>query len=82
MMRACLTMLLLSVAGVAVAEQPKPVASRDKIVCKRFTETGSLVRGYRVCKSKAEWERDRDLLRASVTGGGPCNKQVTGAGAC
>lgn len=31
----------------------------DKIVCKRFVRIGSLVDGYRTCKTKREWERER-----------------------
>lgn len=31
----------------------------DKIVCKRFVRVGSLVDGYRTCKTKKEWERER-----------------------
>jgi hypothetical protein len=31
----------------------------DKIVCKRFVRIGSLVDGYRTCKTKKEWERER-----------------------
>jgi hypothetical protein len=35
----------------------------DKIVCKRFVRIGSLVDGYRTCKTKKEWERERENLR-------------------
>jgi hypothetical protein len=35
----------------------------DKIVCKRFARTGSLADSYRTCKTKAEWERERENLR-------------------
>lgn len=31
----------------------------DKIVCKRFVRIGSLVDGYRSCKTNREWERER-----------------------
>lgn len=39
-------------------------SDRDKMVCKRFLETGSLVRGHRVCKTKWEWEQERLNIRA------------------
>ena len=42
----------------------KSADPRDKIICKRFVETGSLVRGYRTCKTKADWDRERDNIRA------------------
>jgi hypothetical protein len=46
------------------ADTPERVADAgDKIVCKRFAKTGSLVDSYRTCKTKAEWERERDNLR-------------------
>jgi hypothetical protein len=49
-------------AGETAAGNP------DKIVCKRFVRIGSLVDGYRTCKTKKEWERERaehqDLSKA------------------
>ena len=35
----------------------------SKVICKRFLETGSLVSGYKICKTKADWEKGRDRLR-------------------
>lgn len=37
----------------------KAAGNPDKIVCKRFVRIGSLVDGYRTCKTKKEWERER-----------------------
>lgn len=56
------------VAGPAMAAKEKDAPeksadARDKMVCKRFLETGSLVKGHRVCKTKAEWERERENLQ-------------------
>lgn len=39
----------------------------NKVICKRFLETGSLVRGYRMCKTKADWEKSRDALRQTTS---------------
>jgi hypothetical protein len=64
---ACL--LLIGTASAAMAAPPprdaaeKATDPRDKIVCKRFLETGSLVKGQRICKTKAEWQADRDAAR-------------------
>lgn len=73
---AALALTLATVAGSAAAEQAKPrdaaekAADRsDKMICKRFTKTGSLVDSVRVCKTKGEWQRDRDNLRNSATSG-------------
>jgi len=72
---------------VAKADPPKVDApervsdSQDKMICKRFIETGSLVRGYRTCKTKREWERERDNIRASGPGVDSCSARANG-GAC
>jgi hypothetical protein len=82
--------LALAVVGAAASAAPlqrdageRAADARDKIVCKRFVKTGSLVDGYRTCKSKWEWERERENVRqfgvsdACGTRGepsaGPCN---------
>jgi hypothetical protein len=53
---------------------------RDKIVCKRFAKTGSLVDSYRTCKKKSEWERERDNLR-QINPSSSCNPAAMG-GTC
>jgi len=60
-----------SVANVDAAE--KAADPMNKVICKRFLETGSLVKGYRTCKTKRDWEKERDTLRASSSQSGPCN---------
>ena len=37
--------------------------SRDRIVCRRFLRTGSLVDSYRTCKSNREWQREHENLQ-------------------
>jgi hypothetical protein len=55
------------VAGGAVAaprsDVERPSDSGDKVICKRFAKTGSLVDNYRTCKTRAQWIRDREDLR-------------------
>lgn len=64
------------------ANTPENAAGdRNKMICKRFVETGSLVKGRRVCQAKWEWERDRDLARASVATGNGC-RSLDGRGGC
>jgi len=36
---------------------------RDRIICRRFQRTGSLADTYRVCKTRWEWERERENIR-------------------
>jgi hypothetical protein len=57
--------------------------SRSQIVCRRFVRTGSLVDGYRTCKTRADWDREQANVRqfsvsdsCSTRGEpsrGPCN---------
>ena len=61
-------------APAARDEAEKASDSQDKIICKRFVETGSLVKGYRTCKSKRDWERERDALRAQTNQSGTCGQ--------
>ena len=61
--------------GVDAAE--KPAGNPDKVVCKRFVRIGSLVDGYRTCKTKKEWERERDNVR-TVNWTNPCASAQTG----
>lgn len=79
---------LIAFALLAAGPQTTPPAGegaraengQDKVICKRFTETGSLVRAQRVCKTKRDWDRDRAVIRSAPTidscsargNGGPC----------
>jgi hypothetical protein len=54
------------------ANRPEQAADKsDRMICKRFTETGSLVSTYRSCKTKREWENVRDN-RTSMNSIGNC----------
>lgn len=55
MITSALLSVLLS-ASPAAAPAPTPAPS-EKMTCKRFAETGSLVKKRRVCRTKAEWAR-------------------------
>jgi len=62
-------------SGVDAPE--RAAGNPDKIVCKRFVKIGSLVDGYRTCKTKKEWERERDNAR-TVNWSNPCASAQTG----
>ena len=64
------------------ADGPEKAAdARDKIVCKRFVRTGTLAATYRTCKTKWEWERERENLRQlNATEG--CRDRAEGGGLC
>ncbi|QAY77096.1 hypothetical protein [Sphingosinicella sp. BN140058] len=77
--------LVLVTAAAANAAPAKPDAPEkasdagDRMICKRFTETGSLAKRYRTCKTKAEWERERDNLR-TLTVSDSCRNRANGDG--
>jgi len=76
----------LAFAPMAAAAAPRMDApesaagARDKIVCKRFVKTGSLVDGYRTCKTKWEWERERENV-SQLSVSDSCRNRGTG-GSC
>ena len=54
----------LAASSASLSDRPEPAAgSPSMIVCKRFLEQGSLLKTYRTCKTKREWERERDNIR-------------------
>jgi hypothetical protein len=54
---------LLSAEPVLASEASAETGDQDKIVCKRLVDTGSLVRGKRVCKTRQEWGRSAQGAR-------------------
>jgi hypothetical protein len=70
-------------APVATGGSARAADPRSRIVCRRFVRTGSLVDGYRTCKTRAEWDREHENVRqfsvsdsCSTRGEpalGPCN---------
>jgi hypothetical protein len=77
----------LATASAADAEAPPPKrtdtagAPQDKIICRRFPRTGSLADSYKTCKTKHEWDRERENLRQfSVTDS--CRDRANGGTGC
>lgn len=69
---------LLALAMMADASTSAPTAAAaadpmEKVVCRRFTETGSLTKAKRVCLTKREWvladEKGRGLAEKLVDDG-------------
>ena len=81
---ACLVMA----STPAISAEPSrsgasPVAqdSRDRVVCRRFLRTGSLVDSYRTCKTNREWQREHEnLQRLSATDS--CRDRANGGSLC
>lgn len=61
--------ILLAIAAAALAQgstaaSPTGATDPNKRICKRTVDTGSLVRGKRVCRTRAEWDRLAEAARA------------------
>ena len=61
------SMIVAMLASGAAAPAP---GAADKVICKRFDVTGSLVKKRRVCLTRAEWAKmndgDQDAARRFV----------------
>ena len=68
-----------SAPGRGVNAPERAAGNPDKIVCKRFVRIGSLVDGYRTCKTKKEWDRERENVR-QINWSSPCNQASNGCG--
>lgn len=55
--------LALAILFAPTPAQPEPIeaaklaASQDEKICRKFAETGSLVRKIKTCRTRAEWRR-------------------------
>ncbi len=66
-----LTLVMMADAATTTAQAATPVNPLDKVVCRRILETGSLVKGKRVCLTRREWalasEKGSDRAREMQT---------------
>jgi hypothetical protein len=54
---------------------------RDRVICRRYLRTGSLVDSYRTCKTNREWQREHEnLQRLSVSDA--CRDRANGGSLC
>ena len=77
--------LAAALAGqVSNSDNDRPERASDpnnRMVCKRFIRTGSLVDGYRECKTKWEWQRERDDRR-QMNVSDSCRDRANGGAQC
>lgn len=68
MVRNCafLALLVMSAAPAFAEDTGRSTEPRDKMVCKNFPRIGSLIAQNRVCKTRAEWQKDRDMMRVPM----------------
>lgn len=67
-MRTLLFLALVPATAMAAAprselDRPEAAAGRhDQVICKRFTEIGSLIASRKICRTKRDWENERANL--------------------
>jgi hypothetical protein len=49
--------LVLTLTAMPAAAEEKAKAGGDKVICKKFQETGSLVKKKKRCFTESEWTR-------------------------
>ena len=68
--RSMLASLLLSTSLAGAAQPPRPAtqvaATGETIICKRFTEAGSLVRKRKICLTRDEWSQLSEAAQRNV----------------
>lgn len=79
--------LLLAAATASQAEPSSGRASagaqdsRDRVVCRRFLRTGSLVDSYRTCKTNREWAREHENIQ-HLSAAESCRDRANGGALC
>ncbi len=62
-MRIVMAFLVLAASGPAVAQQPATTDSaqqpRERVICRRITQTTSRMGARRICRTEAEWRAAR-----------------------
>lgn len=59
-----LIMTLLLLAPDAEVAPPPPPA--DPVICKRYEETGSLIKKRKVCRTKSEWTKATSEMQETL----------------
>ena len=75
--------LAAAAADVPAAVPPDPHHPRtEKVICKTFQKTGSLVQRYKACKSAKDWAREHDQVRENNSLSDSCRDRANGGGGC
>lgn len=64
--RSLLAVALLAIIATPVAakdEKEAGASDSERVVCKTLRKTGSRLAGERVCKTKAQWDREKQEAR-------------------
>jgi hypothetical protein len=56
-----LALIIMADATTSLPSAATPIDPMEKVVCRRYVETGSLVKSKRVCRTRREWvEADKN----------------------
>ena len=75
---------LLTAVTSVYADPPAPNSTakssdpRDQIVCRRQVRTGSLADFVRTCKTRRDWDRDAENIRAASSSSNSCRDAANG----
>ncbi len=76
---AVLAILAQGSAASTATASAAPVDPLDKIVCKKTLETGSLIKGKKVCLSRRQWNKVAEEGRAIGQAMQDDNSRIIGA---
>lgn len=60
---ACLALLAAPAAAIAGEQSENASKPKERVICKKVVDTGSLVKGKKKCMSATSWERLSDASR-------------------
>ncbi len=58
-----MTLLLLAPDAEVAPPSPPPA---DPVICKRYEETGSLIKKRKVCRTKSEWAKSASEMQETL----------------
>jgi hypothetical protein len=58
--------LLIALLLLGSNADAPPAEPADPVICKKFAETGSLVRKKKICRTQSEWTTESSSLRDSA----------------
>ncbi len=58
--------LLIAALALGAQAQPSAAPAKPKMICTEEVQLGSRISGKRICRTVAEWERDRREVRDDV----------------
>jgi hypothetical protein len=60
---ACLSLLAAPAAALDSGQSETASKPKERVICKKVVDTGSLVKGKKKCMSAAHWDRVSDASR-------------------